>query len=235
MYYYELEQKEKLNNRVTTPMAVITLLLGLAVFYFKGIKDIELNTYGWIFFTVYGVCILFIFIAIVLVFKSYYNYRYSYLPKPEIIESDINDIVAYYDSNYEIYFSDKGLKKDLIEEEIDNILYSYYKKATTRNIEMNERKFKYLRYTGNILLLTLLFAGLSIIPYQLSKEDKPTEVEIKNFDEIPKKTDEGATKMNQIQTNTQSNISTPPPKPQPSEPRVVPEEFNGDNLKESNK
>ncbi|MEW4231518.1 hypothetical protein [Priestia megaterium] len=195
MYYFELEQREKLNTRTATPMAIITLLLGLAVFYFKGVKDIELNGWGWAFFTVYSVYIIFIFIAIVLVFKAYYNYKYSYLPKPEIIEKDINKIVAYYNSNYDRYFSNEGPKQDLIEKDIDDALYSYYKKATTTNIEMNEKKFRYLRLTGNFLLITLLFGGLSIIPYQFSiKDNQPTKVEIKSLDDISKKIDEGVNK-----------------------------------------
>ncbi|MEW4231517.1 hypothetical protein [Priestia megaterium] len=41
--------------------------------------------------------------------------------------------------------------------------------------------------------------------------------------------------MNQTSTNNENDISTPPPKPQPSEPRVVPEEFDGNNFTKDNK
>lgn len=236
MYYFELEQREKLNTRIATPMAIITLLLGLAVFYFKGIKDIELTIWGWSFYVIYTIYVIFILVAIVLVFKAYYNYKYAYLPEPEDIESDIDEIVKYYDSYYTQYFSDKGTKQHLIEEDIDATVYSYYKNATIINLKMNEKKFRYLRLTGNVLLMTLLFGGLSIIPYQISiNNDKPTEIEIKNLDEFSKLNDEGVNKMSQTSINNENNSSTPPTKPQPSEPRVVPEEFDANNLSETTK
>ncbi|EOP60918.1 hypothetical protein IKQ_06149 [Bacillus cereus VDM053] len=236
MYYFELEQKEKINNRITIPMGVITLLAGLAVYYFKGLSNIELSIWGWAFFAIYGSYIMTIFIAIRLVFKAYYNYKYSYLPRPDIIENDITAIINYYDSNYEQYFSQDGSKEELIEKDINNAVYSYYKNSTSSNIGMNERKLKYLRYAGNTLLIAIFLAALSIIPYQFSiKENKEIKVEVKQFNEISKKIEEGVKKMGQTSNTNQNNNPAPPPKPQPSEPRVVPEEFDGSNLTESNK
>lgn len=196
MYYYELEQKEKINNRITIPMAIITLLIGLAVFYFKNLEDIGTNIWGYAFFVIYGIYVLLVLITIYLIFRAYYNYEYAYIPSPDVIETDIKNINRYYDENYEQYFKEKGSKQDLIEQDIENIISEYYKKSIHQNIPMNEKKSKLLRYTGNTLLLAICFAAISIIPYQIAyKETKEIKIKIEQFDDMNKFINEGAKKI----------------------------------------
>lgn len=231
MYNYELEQKEKINNRITIPMAIITLLIGLAVFYFKNLDDIGTNIWGYAFFVIYGIYVLLILVTICLIFRAYYNYEYAYIPSPDVVEADIKKIIRYYDENYEQYFKEKGPKQDLIEQDIENMISEYYKKSINRNIPMNEKKLKLLRYTGNTLLLALCFAAVSIIPYQIAyKETKEIKIKIEQFDDLNKLINEGVKKLNQNNTNNEDKTSTPPPKPEVSEPRVVQEGFDVRNL-----
>ncbi|MCI4058986.1 hypothetical protein MMK25_24305 [Bacillus cereus] len=195
MYYYELEQKEKINNRITIPIAIITLLVGLAVYYFKGLPNIETNFWGCIFFVIYGIYILLIFVSIWFIFKAYYNYKYSYLPTPEVIEGDINKIITYYDENYEEFFKETGSKQELIERDIDETVSSYYIKATSSNIPHNESKLKLLRYAGNTLIIAVFFAAVSIVPYQIAfKDTKEIKVEVKQLNEFYKLINEGIKK-----------------------------------------
>ena len=195
MYYYELEQKEKINNRITIPMAIIAFLIGLAVYYFQSLENIRTSVWGYTFFVIYGIYVLLILIAIWFVFKAYYNYKYSYLPGPDVIENDIKRIISYYEINYEQYFKEKGLKQDLIEQDIEDIFYNYYKNSINKNIPMNESKLKLLRNTGNTLLLALFFAAVSIIPYQIAHHDtKEIKVEINQMDDLYKLIYEGVKK-----------------------------------------
>lgn len=185
MSYFELEQKEKINNRITIPLAIITILIGLAVFYFKGLEHIETNVWGYTFFAIYGIYVMLIVASIVLLFRAYYDYKYSYLPSPQEVEKDMVEIEKYYDDNYQQYFQSKGTKEELLEKDIERIIHSYYLKATKKNIPMNERKFKLLRYAGKTLFYAVFFAALSIIPYQISfEENKVVKVEIDQLESI---------------------------------------------------
>ncbi len=213
-------------------MAIITLLVGLAVFYFKNLKAIEINFWGYAFFVIYGIYVLLILITIFLIFKSYYNYKYAYIPRPAVIESDIENVIVYYDENYEQHFKEKGTKKELIEKDIEDIFSNYYKNSIELNIPMNEKKLKLLRYTGNTLLLALCFSVLSIIPYQFAYKDsiKETKIKIEQLEDLNKLINEGVNKLNQNSVNNRETTPVPPPKPEASEPRVVQEGFDVRNL-----
>ncbi|MEC3814151.1 hypothetical protein PNF30_16195 [Bacillus safensis] len=231
MYYYEIEQKEKLNSRVTIPIGVLTLLVGLVIYYFKNIKDIDLNGWGIVFFVVYILFILSIVFCGYLVFKAYYNYTYHYLPDPTTFQNDTNKIIDYYETNYETFFKNEGAKSELISDEINKMLCNYYKECTTQNVNMNKLKVTYLRYAGYATVIALFLALFTVLPFQFSiKDDKVNKVEIQQLDEV-------ITELNKLNkgeqmkmNNNNTSSQTPPPKPQPSGPRVITENFDLNDL-----
>lgn len=234
IYNYELDHKEKINSRITVPIAIITLLVGLAVYYFQGFKNIKLDVFGVSFFIIYALYITSLVIAIVLTFRAYYNYEYKYLPSPEKLDEYVGEISKYYDDNYEAHFKDKGDKQSLIDNRITQKLYIYYKECATQNIEMNKRKLTYLRYVGYTLIIATILAIISIVPYHLSfQKENVTKVEIKKFQgtfEEKNKTNGGTKDMeqqtNENHQNNQSNNSTPPPEPPAPEVRIIQEGFD---------
>ncbi|WP_312473500.1 hypothetical protein [Neobacillus sp.] len=185
MYYYELEQKERLNGRVTIPIAILSLLVGLVIYYFNSLKDIEINGWGIAFFVLYGLFFLSILFCGYLIFKATYNYEYHYLPDPVTLQNDTDQIIDYYESNYDIYFQNAGDKSELISKDINEMLFNYYKDFTTQNTKMNNMKVTYSRYLGYATVVALLFALFTVFPFQVSfKDDKINKVEIQKIDKV---------------------------------------------------
>lgn len=185
MYYYEIEQKERLNGRVTIPIAILSLLVGLVIYYFKSLKDIEVNGWGIAFFILYGLFFLSILICGYLIFKATYNYEYHYLPDPVTLQNDTDKIIDYFESNYDKYYQDAGEKSKLISKDIDEMMFNYYKDFTTQNIQMNKKKVTYSRYLGYATVIALLLALLTVFPFQVSfKDDKINKVEVQDIDKV---------------------------------------------------
>ncbi len=160
MYYHEIYQKEVINNRISIPVGIISLLVGVAYFYISSEKNVVLNFWGVTFFILLSLFIISLVLAVYFCARAYYNYEYAYIAMPEEIHK--------YSDGYDDYYEGEDNKENLVKNEVDLFLAEQYMKATHRNRKNNEIKIAYLRFASLTLLIALSLAALCIYPFHVS-------------------------------------------------------------------
>ncbi|WP_234122363.1 hypothetical protein [Clostridium hydrogenum] len=170
MYYQEIEQKEKINSRTSIPLSVIFLLVASLGFFFKDIKKFPNATWvGYYKISLAAYCIL-VCMDIVLVCVAYYGYSYKYIQSPVILEKDYKIIDKYFNDNYEKYFkiNTNKTKEELIISGFKDHLCDQYATCTENNTKLNEKKLIYLRYTGWLIMASIVLCAITYLIYILN-------------------------------------------------------------------
>lgn len=170
MYYHEIQQKEAINNRISIPVSICSLLAGGFLYYAINIKEVYINQMGIIFRILFGLFTISLLITLYFLFRAYYGYKYGYISFP----SDIH----YYANELEQYYTNELDKESLVSNDIELFLYDLYKDTTENNKIQNAKKTDYLRLSSIFLIITLVIGMFSIVPYICSKSDGITKVQI---------------------------------------------------------
>jgi hypothetical protein len=233
MYYHELAQKENINNRISIPLGILTLLIGVASYYINSIYNLTINTWFYIFISVLVVYSILIIICIYLLYKAYYGYEYTYISTAKVIDEHTEYYINYYDQYYDNYFSrtTNCTKNELIENAVNKKLYELYKDSIDTNAKLNEDKLVYLRKIGGIIIITVIVGAICVIPLNLCLNKNPTTyVEIVNSEsyksakEVIKVSDDKGNKNDSI-VNVEPIETPPPPNPPKMELRRIIETF----------
>lgn len=153
-YLWEHERKNEINNSISIPMGVITVLVGCLAYFFNN-KPQNSNT---VFYILYCTLICFSIISLAFClfcfFKHQTGYDYYYISSP--------DKLYEYEKEYIKNFDKKHVEVDysVINDQVCNFLYEQYMNAATKNKENNERKIKYYRYLiMSIMVCIVLLSG----------------------------------------------------------------------------
>ena len=181
-YYRELERKENYNNKVGIILTLYSLISIPLVYCIDNFKNIITQNYlSVIFYTLFVIAIIAFAISIIFAIKSVWGYRYEYIPSPKDIDKLIKDTDLYYEE-YRSYFSQNRIKKkNYIEKRKQEVMYEYYRDATTNNLLKNEEKVKNFNKWTYVIGISVVFILSSCVLLQfldISKE--PTKVQIEN-------------------------------------------------------
>lgn len=181
-YYRELERKENYNNKVGIILTLYSLISIPLVYCIDNIKNIITQNYlSVIFYILFVIAVIAFAISIIFAIKSVWGYRYEYIPSPKDIDKLIKDTDLYYEE-YRSYFSQNRIKKkNYIEKRKQEVMYEYYRDATTNNLLKNEEKIKNFNkwtYVMGIFVIFILSSCVLLQFLDISKE--PTKVQIEN-------------------------------------------------------
>ena len=181
-YYRELERKENYNNKVGIILSLYSLISIPLVYCIDNIKNIITQNYlSVIFYILFVIAVIAFAISIIFAIKSVWGYRYEYIPSPKDIDKLIKDTDLYYEE-YRSYFSQNRIKKkNYIEKRKQEVMYEYYRDATTNNLLKNEEKIKNFNKWTYVMGIFVIFILSSCVLLQflgISKE--PTKVQIEN-------------------------------------------------------
>lgn len=181
-YYRELERKENYNNKVGIILTLYSLISIPLVYCIDNIKNIITQNYlSVIFYILFVIAVIAFAISIIFAIKSVWGYRYEYIPSPKDIDKLIKDTDLYYEE-YRSYFSQNRIKKkNYIEKRKQEVMYEYYRDATTNNLLKNEEKVKNFNkwtYVMGIFVIFILSSCVLLQFLDISKE--PTKVQIEN-------------------------------------------------------
>lgn len=175
LYYQELQFKERLINRISMPIGIITLIIGYTGFiynqYIVKLEKISSNLIiGWLF----TFLVLSILICIFFILKAIYGYEYRYIPSPGEIEKKMDELIKKYEASNLI---SKGITKEvLINEFLKRKIHKIIADATSNNREENKRRSKWIKRISwalifSIFISTLIF-GIFIIDNNAIKSKK---------------------------------------------------------------
>lgn len=154
MYYEELNYKDKLNQKVSTPWQIVTLLIAGTGYLINQISNLDNSIFTGII-----IAVLLIHVGILIwtgyeLYCVYYNHTYIYISKPILLEQYNKELIDYYEEHYEEYYQEYQIsKEDLIKIDYENNLIEQFKEATSLNRDSNALKSKILVRVGKCLLI----------------------------------------------------------------------------------
>lgn len=219
LYYFEIEQKEKINAQLGIPLTVLVLLIGVIAYYFKKLSIfLNFDVLSLSFLFLLGVTIIFVIADIYFLFRVFFGYKYNYLPSSSNLDDYVESLKTYYK---DAYFSKLGQDEidRQIDEDVDSFLSRCYKKCLDGNIYNNARKSKYLYKSCFSLVFIVVFIILSSIPYSIKHYSYPNiqKIEIVNFKEVVRMYN------NEDKDKREKDAKSPPPKPKEPEIRKLSE------------
>ncbi|MGE1112985.1 hypothetical protein ACQJ0K_14620 [Priestia megaterium] len=173
-----MENKEKINSRISVPLSIVTLLAGGFVYLLSTLKDIKGEVWKPLFFSFFSLFSVSLLISIFYMGKAYYNYRYKYLPSLADLDDQARELELYVDHRIATAEEEEESREEILEMEIQQNLYEQFIQATDINTNLNHKKLRYLRKVGLWLLATLVFGATCMIPVIFGKEDEIQKVKI---------------------------------------------------------
>lgn len=222
MHNFELEQKERINARISIPIGILSLLVGGFIYYFRNSNHLVSGGWLYAFYISLAIYAGLIIHALLLVKRAYFGHDYGYMPKA----SEIHAYVDYYANYYDNYLAGQTQqsKDDYIESQLNNRLYEIYIVAIDKSIVSNELKNRYLSSIGGVLIALIIIGAFSMISFYCAQDkDYCEKVFIVNYND--RGGDIVAKDENNISVDSKQKVTPPPPEPPPLEARIINETF----------
>lgn len=167
-YNLELEQRDKLINRISINLGLLTFIFTALIFHIERLADKGCSTDLMIFTTVVVVFLLLIAIikSCYYLFKAFTGYEYLLLPDIETLEYEESEVVKHYEEFYDTYYREHHNGEDiesLISYEMNQRMLSFYRKGCVTNRKLNLKRAEYSVLMTRWVLQTFLFATLLIM------------------------------------------------------------------------
>lgn len=180
LYLLELDNKEKINTRISVPLSILPLLVAGSIYLLSIPMDL-FNTFWYtVYIVTFTILVLSLITTIFFTVRAYYNYEYKYIPSLSDIEKDSILIEDYVDRVIE--YEEIELSPDerdlMVKKAIEDDLCNKFVEATDNNIALNEQKLFYLRRVGIWLMITLIAGAFCVIPATFGKTDSVLKVEL---------------------------------------------------------
>lgn len=181
-YIDEINRKDSLNERLSFPLAIFTLLIGAMSYFFNSIFSLKFNfDFMTITFWYFSVLLsIFIIISLYHLYKSLFGYEYAYIADLKEIDSSIQKFIEY---NAKIVDSSQQIK---IDDEFTDFLLKQYTESTSINRKNNKLKtvhfIKMLRSLFASVIL-LFITAISFFFLQSNVSEKIHKVKIVNLKE----------------------------------------------------
>ncbi|WP_294427471.1 hypothetical protein [uncultured Treponema sp.] len=183
-YDWEHSRKNELNNIISIPLGLLSLIFGCIAYFFSNLPEnnsLPLFILFWACLIIscfgFGFCIF-------LFYSHQTGYTYIYTANPK----DFYDFEQTYIKN----FNDANVpvNQDLINEKVDEILYTQYIESTNKNINNNEQKIKYYRFLIITIMVTIVFLLGSFICKMFLPNKLTEPLSVKTINPIEIKADE---------------------------------------------
>lgn len=175
-YIDGLEHQDKLNNHITIPIGILSVLIGSLSYPFIEDPKWFSNWVFILFFIVYCISIIIIGITLYKVVRHQIGMTYAYVVPPNKLQDFYEDTV---DANK--HLTDEDLKEAHLVKELNTLLLDHYLKASETNNSNNKKKIKYYREIKIFTVVCTLLIVLSyFLFYFVEKDSSPDYVFIMN-------------------------------------------------------
>lgn len=229
LYFYELERKDKITNRIQLNFALI-IITYTAFSYMIRTLDYESRVQELFLFLIFlGLSIFASSIAIYLLIKSYWNNPIHHIASPNEIGSYIDSLRTFYNNEHP---KDSSIK---LNNDIEEYISNSYREAANRNMLTNEKRNKDLYTSFKWLLISafplaiasLLFLVLDLDASSPRKnmlvEDKNLALEIKKLNGNLECIKSIKKPISECSEMTKDNVQQPTPPSQPQTQAKAPE------------
>lgn len=132
-FYFEINRQDRLKSNLSIPLSLLVLVFGIIVFYLKHLYlFIKIDLVSIFFYMTLSISIFLVLFVIYYLIKSFYNYKYSYLPEPREMKKYIDDLGRYYQKN--------GNNMSEFENEVKEQMESWYLEGAQKNMLNNDER-----------------------------------------------------------------------------------------------
>ncbi len=192
LYEKEIDYKEKISNRISVPIGIISLLSGLDSYLLLNTAFSTNDSYCIALLVLIVLFNVSLGVSVYYTVKSYHGYKYLYISYPKEIEEYSKPLRNYYSENYDAFFSNTDLS---IEELTYNhvkkeLLYEMYLTMSDHNMKLNKKKTKYLFRTGMSIAIAIILgiaaSTVFILQYKIVQEADKQEITNENVITVQK-------------------------------------------------
>jgi hypothetical protein len=176
-YKFELDNQDKLNNYITIPIGVISVLVSILSFPFSE-PPLSFHKWEfWLFSVLYFLAILSTITVLIFICKHQIGLEYKRIVSPSALKK-------YHDLFITTNAGNPNADTRVIED-INDILYAGYIGCSETNFEKNKKKIEYYRNIKIFTIVAVLFTLFSYVSYCfVDKKEKINTIEVKNLKEL---------------------------------------------------
>lgn len=212
-YFHETDRRDQINNSLTIPLGVISLVSGAFLIVAKEI-DYPFNFSEILQLHFLGFTALLLILAAIFLGRAYWGYGYAHMPRAEEIRQYCGKLKDHYlKLNHSVEDATK-----LANEETLQYVDSQYSTNSELNAENNDIKSANLFKANGFTMASVVFLVISAVPYVINSIEEPSEIhkiQITNFKELT------VSNQNSQPPKPQYQQPAPPPKPTPPPSRVI--------------
>jgi len=212
-YFYELERRESLNNSLSFPVGLITLIASV-LFVLSEKISAPLGTAELVMVLFLCLCAVCLVCATFFLIKAFWGYTYRYMPLAAELHQYKVDLFRFYES--------QGMSRPLAEanasDEFSKDLDFRYAEDGRTNSLNNDKKSSQI-FRANSFIVGAIALGICAVPTHVALSyntpEEPYRVEISNLEDIamPKDTS---------QTSPPATPPAPVPAPAPQHKPQMP-------------
>jgi hypothetical protein len=214
-YFHESARRDQINNSLTIPLGIISLISGGALALAKEL-DVPFDNFE-IFQLIFLVMTsLFLILSSVFLGKAYWGYGYAHMPRTKQLQDYHQQLIYYYLN----LGNSQDFASNLASNDVSEYIASEYANNSDTNAFNNDKKSANLFKANTFMMASLLFLFFSALPYVIDEIKKPTEthkIEVVNLKEISMTIPAPQSPVNSLSHQSTPVISVPPkPTPPPS-------------------
>lgn len=158
MYFHELSERDRLDDRFRTLLTIVAIVFALIVWLFNavviGIDDIPM-----LFWLIYGIALVSFAAAIVCYIKAWHSQYYNAFPLLSTIEQYIEQIRDHY-----LRDTDERIAEQWTSEAFTGYMRQSFIEHTSFNVRANDNKRFWLYYGNSFVISAFIFSIFSFFP-----------------------------------------------------------------------
>ncbi|MCB1804371.1 MAG: hypothetical protein KDJ99_04235 [Candidatus Competibacteraceae bacterium] len=158
-YLHEIDHREKIENRIRTPVPLLVIVAGLSDFLIKNTVLEKLFCFHWSLYFLLAVGATAFAFSLFYFLRAIYGYHYQLIPTSETLEHYYNEILEQYQK-----VSPADARK-WANEEFQKYLMKSYIEYGTQNTKNNDSKSLNLNYCLGSLIVAFICSSLAYLPY----------------------------------------------------------------------
>lgn len=214
-YWKELERKDRILSNLTLPTAIVTVLAGVEVYYFRNLPPMQFDLWHICFWASFVALFITTLLTVYFIIRALTGYEYGEIAFTEEINKYISNLRTYYEKNSIVEIDDK------IEADVRNYLTAEYIKNNDRNAKNNSKKTHYLHNAVKMVIWSFAFFIVGAFPFHLMNT---SNIKAQRVETVTNNKGGDLKMADEKPTQKPEPPPKPPEKPQPPPSRLTKDE-----------
>lgn len=167
LYWYDIDAREHLNNRLQIPLGIVVALAGLLGFLLQNYEHKTLNWTTGSFIGFLAIASVGLVITTTLLVLSGYRHAYNFIPEASVLESHRISLENYYTA-----YPGLGISAA---DAFNDYLLKHYVDYSSTNTGINDKRSRRLHQTNTAIIGTAVVLVAAFLVFYFGRLDKNHE------------------------------------------------------------